>query len=224
MLADSSARHEVVAGDTNIEQNTEAAPAGSTKEPSSTASPRNRALLKACQTHFDVKFLTSFFGCYWRNRNQNLLGFPFVRGQTLDYAECFKQDNFHNKPSDSDSFSERVRLMVQTPDGYDKSRICLTARIIPVSTIDPDESLIGRTVRLSELDQILSAQAKNPKDGEVIVNMRCDGVENAATLVKATAVHLPGSSPSNSPLDGDDVVEDAGRRQAEKIMSACQKT
>ena len=45
------------------------------------------------------------------------VGFPFVRGQTLDYAECFKQDNFHNKPVTPTVFRARAT------DGADARRI-----------------------------------------------------------------------------------------------------
>lgn len=34
----------------------------------------------------DMKYHSKFFGCYWRNRNSNLVGFPYVRGQTNDYG------------------------------------------------------------------------------------------------------------------------------------------
>ena len=178
--------------------------AGLPPPPPAIPAPRNQALLKSCQPNFDVRFLTNFFGCYWRNRNQNLLGFPFVRGQTVDYAEYSKQDDFDNDPASSNSNGDRVRLVVRLPAGYDKARISLTARITPVSAIEPNESLLGRIVRLSELEQILSSQSNNPKDGEIIVNLLSGSRGTATALVEATAASVSHcSSPSDSPLEGE---------------------
>ena len=167
----------------------------SSSPPSSSSSSQSNHLLKCCKDGFDINFTTKFFGCYWRNRNQNLLGFPFVKGMTCDYGEFFQSKDFVPDQASSNSHGDCVNISVRLPVGYERSRISLVARIIPVSEIHRDASLVGTTVNASEMQNMLGKAGS--KDGDIIFHTNYDKVDRAPILNEAKR-EFPGELPEST--------------------------
>jgi hypothetical protein len=102
-----------------------------------------------------LDFLSTFFGCYWRNRNNNICGFPYVvkMNQQMDYQSfLYQQKQVGVKDIEETQASVKIAFTVKRH--YDSAKLCLVARMCSLNLLPIDDHLlIGEIVsRLKMLD------------------------------------------------------------------------